>query len=243
MRKVLIIEDEILNAKRLKKLLQEIDEQILIEGPLLSVQEVIAHLSVKNDYDVIFSDIRLKNEVVFDAFSKLNISNFVVFTTAFKEYGYQAFKSNGIDYLLKPYSKVELESAYRKAIKYNSQKSSEGKGQETEYKERLLVSKGEELVPVFIKDINYISTNSKHTLLCLNNGTTYIAPMTLNELEPVLNPKMFFRLNRQYIANISAIEKISLYFMSKLSVRLIGCEEAVLVSKERSVAFKEWLAQ
>lgn len=243
MKKVLIIEDEILNAKRLIKMLQEIDEDVLIDGPLLSVPEVIDHLSVKHDYDVIFSDIRLNNELVFDAFSQLDISCFVVFTTAYQEYGYQAIKNNGIDYLLKPYTKAELERAYRKALEYASQKSPAGKSTETEYKERILVSKGEELVPVSIRDINYIYSSSKHTMLCLNNGNSYVAPMALNELEPTLNPKMFFRLNRQYIANINAIEKISLYFMAKLSVRLAGCEEAVLVSKERSVAFKEWLAQ
>lgn len=108
MRKILIIEDDYFCAKRLKKLVMDIDDMYEIYGPLKSVNEVVEELSVNNDYDLIFSDIRLVDGDVFEAFRKVKPKSFVIFTTAYDEYAMQAIKNNGLDYLLKPIDFTEL---------------------------------------------------------------------------------------------------------------------------------------
>ena len=114
MKKVLIIEDELLSAKRLKKKILDIDDTLEVDGPLQSVKDVVEYLESHDDYDLIFSDIRLLDGDVFMAFQKVLPSSFVIFTTAYDEYAMQAIKSNGIDYLLKPIDEDELRDAMKK---------------------------------------------------------------------------------------------------------------------------------
>lgn len=114
MKKVLIIEDERISAIRLEKLIREIDDTIEVEGPLVSVSEVVEHLSRHNDYDLIFADIRLSDSDVFTAFQEIMPASFVIFTTAYDEYAMQAIKNHGIDYLLKPIDEKDLRQAIQK---------------------------------------------------------------------------------------------------------------------------------
>ena len=108
MRKILIIEDDFFSAKRLKKLIMDIDDMVDVHGPLKSVNDVVEELSVNNDYDLIFSDIRLLDGDVFEAFRKVRPNSFVIFTTAYDEYAMQAIKNNGLDYIMKPIDFKEL---------------------------------------------------------------------------------------------------------------------------------------
>lgn len=114
MKKVLIIEDERISAIRLEKLIHEIDYTIEVEGPLVSVSEVVEHLRRHNDYDLIFADIRLSDSDVFTAFQEIMPASFVIFTTAYDEYAMQAIKNHGIDYLLKPIDEKDLRQAIQK---------------------------------------------------------------------------------------------------------------------------------
>lgn len=116
MKKVLIIEDERISAIRLEKLIHEIDDTIEVEGPLVSVSEVVEHLRRHNDYDLIFADIRLSDSDVFTAFQEIMPASFVIFTTAYDEYAMQAIKNHGIDYLLKPIDEKDLRQAHPKAV-------------------------------------------------------------------------------------------------------------------------------
>lgn len=104
MKKILIIEDDFFSAKRLKKLIMDVNDTVDIHGPLRSVDDVVDELSVSNDYDLVFSDIRLVDGDVFEAFRKVKPNSFVIFTTAYEEYAMQAIKNNGFDYLMKPIS-------------------------------------------------------------------------------------------------------------------------------------------
>ena len=115
MKKVLIIEDDFYNAYRLKNLIREVDDTLEVHGPLKSVEEVVRELSENNDYDLIFSDIRLIDGDVFEAFREVKPRAFVVFITAYEEYALKAFRNNGIDYLLKPVDLEELCKAMEKA--------------------------------------------------------------------------------------------------------------------------------
>lgn len=246
MKKVLIIEDERISAIRLEKLIHEIDDTIEVEGPLVSVSEVVEHLRRHNDYDLIFADIRLSDSDVFTAFQEIMPASFVIFTTAYDEYAMQAIKNHGIDYLLKPIDEKDLRQAIQKlslGVRENTGKLHQVMGDMTHYKERLIVYKGEELIPLQVSEILYFSKESKELLCMTAEGKQYhVRNMTMQDLEEQLNPEKFFRLNRQYFIHIRALQRITPFFNSKLKVRLCHClDEKILVSRERSVLFKKWL--
>ena len=246
MKKVLIIEDERISAIRLEKLIREIDDTIEVEGPLASVSEVVEHLRRHNDYDLIFADIRLSDSDVFTAFQEIMPASFVIFTTAYDEYAMQAIKNHGIDYLLKPIDEKDLRQAIQKlslGVKENTGKLHQVMGDMTHYKERLIVYKGEELIPLQVSEILYFSKESKELLRMTAEGKQYhVRNMTMQDLEEQLNPEKFFRLNRQYFIHIRALKRITPFFNSKLKVRLCHCQdEEILVSRERSILFKKWL--
>lgn len=111
-----------------------------------------------------------------------------------------------------------------------------------QYRERFLVSKGDELVMLYTDDISYISKTDNHVLAFTQDGTSYSLAMSMADLEMALSPDKFFRINRQYIANIKGIKKISLFFNSKLIVKLKGCnDDNIVISKEKTLQFKKWL--
>lgn len=173
MKKVLIIEDEMYSALRLKRLILDIDDTTDIHGPLKSIAEVVAELSVNNDYDIIFSDIRLIDGEVFEAFRKVRPNAFVIFTTAYDEYAMQAIKNNGLDYLMKPVDFNELCTAVEKLRltekqgKNTVQKDMEGLLKDTfQYRERFLVCKGDELIVLYADNINYFSCRGK-SCICI----------------------------------------------------------------------------
>ena len=249
MKRALIIEDEYISANRLKRMISDIDDTFEVVGPLTSVDEVVENLRRQNDYDLVFADIRLGRQDVFEAFRKVMPRSFVIFITAYNEYAMEAIKSNGIDYLMKPIDHEELAVAMEKVKLALPQ----GYGEKLEslaalanqvrtWRERFLVSKGDELVPLKTDDISFIYKDANQTKAFTPKGDSYILSLTMNDLEQQLNPDKFFRLNRQYIANINYVKKISVFFSNKLSVRIQGCDDAhVYVSKERSAKFKEWL--
>lgn len=245
--KALIIEDEKISFRRLRRMLQELRPDMEIEGPLTTTSEVISRLSEYSGYDLIFSDIRLRGQDVFDAFQTVMPECMVIFTTAYDEYALQAFKNNGIDYILKPIEKESLSAAIKKAESFAGQKiSSKSKidaaiGELQSYRERILIWKGEELIPVNVKDILYFYFDQRHVYAKLADGDANSVQFTMSELESELDPKMFFRLNRQYIANIDSITRISMFFNSRLLVRLKGCDQPLTLSKGKSAELRDWL--
>lgn len=248
MRKILIIEDDYFCAKRLKKLVMDIDDMYEIYGPLKSVNEVVEELSVNNDYDLIFSDIRLLDGDVFEAFRKVKPKSFVIFTTAYDEYAMQAIKNNGLDYLLKPIDFTELCTSMDKLkiLKTTNEEVLDNwdslLNDTRQFRERFLVNKGDELVMLYTDDISYICKRDRNVLAFMEDGTSYSLMVNMTDLEMELDPDKFFRINRQYIANIKGIKKISLFFSSKLIVKLKGCDdENIVISKEKTCQFKKWL--
>lgn len=248
MKKILIIEDDFFSAKRLKKLIMDVNDTVDIHGPLRSVDDVVDELSVSNDYDLVFSDIRLVDGDVFEAFRKVKPNSFVIFTTAYEEYAMQAIKNNGFDYLMKPISFKELCAAMDKFKMFKTAHEEvhsklNGLLNDTrQYRERFLVSKGDELVMLYTDDISYIYKTDNHVLAFTEDGSSYSLTMNMADLELALDPDKFFRINRQYIANIKDIKKISLFFSSKLIVKLKGCDDDnIVISKEKTGLFKKWL--
>lgn len=248
MKHILIIEDEPISAERLKRMLLDLDDTLVIDGPLSNVQQVVGQLNMRNDYDLIFSDIRLGNQTVFDAFHEIMPNSFVIFTTAYDEYAMEAIRSNGIDYLLKPFDIQDLQNAIHKIYlsPQNNTNIEEGLSNIAHefncFQERFLVCKGEELVSLCSDEISCFQRDNDRTKITTVNGGQYEKHISLSELEKKLTPQKFFRVNRKYIANINHIKKISLFFKSKLKLRIDGCnDDYIIVSQERSAHLKELL--
>ena len=110
------------------------------------------------------------------------------------------------------------------------------------YKNRLVVRLGEKIQHVDTKDIAYFYSEDKVSFLLTNKGNRFIINYSLEQIESFMNPDEFYRLNRQIIANISAISTIDKYFNSRLKIGLIPeIEDDVLISRTKVSDFLNWL--
>lgn len=245
----LIIEDEKPAARRLLKLLKDYDIHIL--DTLHSLSEAENWLDCHSHPELIFLDIQLSDGLSFELFKNRSIKSAIIFTTAYDEYALKAFKINSIDYLLKPIDKDELKFAITqyKARQHRSTLSFEdlktvfnNNFQEQNYKERFTVKVGEHLKVFETQEIDCFISQHKTSYLITKNGRQYPLEKSLEEIDSMLSPKIFFRINRAYIIHIKAIKDIVTYSNSRLKVILkqdLG--ESLIVSRERVKGFKTWL--
>lgn len=252
MLKVLIIEDEAPAAKRLEKMLNEIEPGTQVLDTIVSVASAVKWFRENNCPDLVLSDIQLSDGISFEIFRQVETDCPVIFITAFDQYAIDAFKVNSIDYLLKPVKKNELESAISKFKKMNMEPSTsnldinkllqayESKSQV--YKKRFVVKYGEHIKTINTEDIAYFYTEDKVNFLTSFDGRRYIIDFNLDSLESMLDPKLFFRINRQFIISINAIDEMFAYTKSRVLVKLKpSCKHETIVSTERSSEFKTWL--
>lgn len=247
--KVLIIEDERPAANRIKQLISEFLPEAQIFGHLDSISAAVKWLKGEPTPDLIFSDIELADGQSFNIFEQVQVSSPIIFTTAYDQYAIKAFKLNSIDYLLKPIDPLELEKAILK-FKNSQLQPQIDLGQlqnllKTEkalYKSRFMVKIGERIQSIAVEDACYFFSAEKTTFIQLKEARKYILDYTLDQIEEMLNPQQFFRINRKYIASIDAIADIFSYSNSRLKIKLKGCEDTdILISREKVNHFKEWL--
>lgn len=249
---ILVIEDEALVALSLMELVRSLEPFAVLEGPLVSVQQSVQWLKTHAAPDLILCDIQLADGISLDIFTDLPLDCPIIFTTAFNEYAIRAFKLNSIDYLLKPVEKNELASAFQKfhllQAKYgNQQFLSELRAafgtfeQPKKYKERFAVYSGRAvtLVPVaetacFVKE--------EIIYLLHRDGTRYITDFrSLDEVEELIDPAQFFRVNRQHLVHLEAMENYQSDEWGKLNVRLKApLKESLAVSKDKAAEFRRW---
>lgn len=247
--KVVIIEDEILAAERLEKILKELVRDITIAAKLASVESSVAWLK-ENSVDLIFLDIQLTDGLSFSIFDRVEVKTPVIFTTAYDQYAIKAFELNSISYLLKPIKKRELENSLQK---YQSLKSAYSidfetllstiKGK-TEYKKRFLVQIADKYKKVETEEIAYFFALEKNVFFRTTEGQTYPLDMTLDQTEKVVDPALFFRINRKYIVNINAISNMVSWSKRRIKVELVPAVDDntdTIVSMERYTEFKKWL--
>jgi two-component system, LytTR family, response regulator len=253
--KTLIIEDEPLVAKDLQKLLQQIDNQIVILAILSSVESAKKWFQENEEPDLLFMDIQLSDGVSFDLFNLVKIDCPVIFTTAYNEYAIRAFKVNSLDYLLKPIDKQELSRAlakYRKIYENRietpnlpnqiAQLLQDLKMEEKKYKERFIVHYKNALVPINIDKIACFLKDEIIYVLTTDNQKLVSQYETLEEIEEMLNPKAFFRATRQHIVCLESIESYKTNFNGKLTLKLKNLpKEAIDISREKAPIFKKWL--
>jgi len=251
---VLIIEDEPFAQKELKRLLHLCDPHINVISCLDSIEDSVKWLEKNENVDLIMMDIQLSDGLSFEIFNKTEVRAPVIFTTAFDEYAIRAFKVNSIDYLLKPIEEDDLNKALAKFRKMEQEKpgpdnSLSSKQLEqilglyrTSYKSRLVVRLGDKIQHVDVKNISYFFSEDKVSFIMTNGGKRFIINYTLEQIEAFLDPKDFFRLNRKFLANITAIESVDKYFNSRLRIELDPqTEDVILVSRARVPEFLSWL--
>ena len=249
--KVVIIEDEILTAEDLADVITRIAPEAEIIALLHSVKEAIQWLG-NNVPDLIFCDIQLGDGLCFEIFKALTIDSPVIFCTAYDTYALQAFKANGIDYILKPYDESDISNSLSKLSKLRGSDTSANNSMERvielfekrkkEKKGSVLVYRQDKILPVSIDDIAIFFIENEIVYLQTFDNKKYSINKTIDELEKT-TPDDFFRVNRQVYLNRRAIKEVSQYFARKLSISLtIQFGIKVIVSKQKSTAFIEWLS-
>lgn len=247
--RVLIVEDELLAARRLQLMIGQYDPAITDIPCTESVGETIAWLEQHPAPDLILSDIQLSDGHSFDIFRRVAYKGPVVFTTAYDQYAMEAFRLFSIDYILKPVTAEALSNAFDKYkqmvapyIDYQQVLPRVQQAADEGYKSRFLGRIGQRLQFVNAEDVSFFQADNKIVYLTDKQGVRYMIDYTLEKLENLLNPKLFFRLNRRYIVRYSAIEYIKPYLNSrlKLMVRGAGSEEEFIISRERVAEFRAW---
>ncbi|HEY0176576.1 MAG TPA: LytTR family DNA-binding domain-containing protein [Pedobacter sp.] len=251
---VLIIEDEIKTAKELKLLIEKTDKNIRVVDVLHSVSSAVQWFTEHPSPDLIFSDIQLGDGLSFDIYRSVKVNAPVIFCTAFDEYAIRAFEVNSIDYLLKPIDEDILKQSLEK---YNSlrkifDRQQDQYGQKllkvvnqmnTQYKQSILVYFKEKIIPVKINEIDFIYAANGLVNIYSGPNKQFVVHHTMEQLEIMLNPKQFFKANRQFIINRDIILDVEHYFNRRLVVK-VNCEppEKIIISKIKANDFLEWIA-
>jgi DNA-binding LytR/AlgR family response regulator len=248
--KAIIIEDEKLSADHLKRLLSKVDSTIEIIAVYDSVKTAIKAFKANPKIDVLFLDVHLADGISFEIFSEVQLECPIIFTTAYDEYAIKAFKLNSIDYLLKPIGRDDLQVAIAKLKKQSDLKQNQiieniahvYHNMHKQYKHRFMVKMGEHIVSVKSDDILHFISEDGLTLLVNNLEKRYPVDYTLEQIESMVDPELFFRINRKVLIHINAIQKVSSYFNSRLKISSTTLDdEASVVSRDRVNEFKAWL--
>lgn len=251
---IVIIEDERRFADDLEASIKQLMKEVTDVIRLHSVRESIDYFSDASAPDLIFSDIQLGDGLSFEIFLKVKVPAPVIFCTAFDEYALEAFKANGIDYILKPFTTETLldalnkykqlkevfsaggESPYQAVLQLLSQRN-------TQQASSILVYQQEKIIPIKLEDIALFYLENDVTRLVTFSGKIFFPNKKLDELEK-LTGQYFFRANRQFLVCRKVIEDISNYFPRKLFLNLtIPFKDKILVSKAKTPQFLQWLSQ
>jgi len=246
---ILIIEDEQPAADRLKKLLSEVIPDGIIDAVLVSIQSTVKWVKENPLPDLILMDINLADGPSFEIFNQVEITTPVIFITAFDQYALEAFKVNSVDYILKPVKKEELERAvnkFRTLGSYNALQLQalikQLNASNRDFQKRIVIRYGDTIKMVEIETIAYFCTEDKINYLITKDNLRYPVDHNMDELERILDPRQFFRINRQFIININAIQKMLAWSKSRVKVVLKPeTTHDTIVSSERSPFFKDWL--
>lgn len=243
----LIIEDEKPSARRLQRMLEKENLQVL--GQLHSVEDALKWFQENPHPELIFLDIQLSDGLSFEIFDKLEIESAIIFTTAYDEYALKAFKLNSVDYLMKPIDDEELQAAIEKYKRNRGPQALDLSHLKAllnlspvEYKRRFTVQVGQHLKLISSEEISCFYSENKGTYLHSIGNRSYLLETSLDKLEPELDPAEFFRVNRQFIVKLTNIADIVTYSNQRLEVKLKDYkDQQIIVSRERVKAFKEWL--
>jgi DNA-binding LytR/AlgR family response regulator len=249
---IVIIEDEKLTAESLKLTIKSIDVEHVIVATLYSVEEALEFfISNDTDVDLIFSDIELGDGLTFEIYETINNSTPIIFCTAFSEYALQAFKASGIDYILKPFSKLEIEKALSK-FKQITKSVSQNINYENLFANlkmqlapkstNVIIKQNDKIIPLPIEEIVLFYFENGYSFAYTFSQKTFILSKTLEELELSFSPQ-FFRANRQHLINRKAVKEAEHFSNRKLEIKLLTpFKEEIIVGKLKITAFTNWLS-
>lgn len=251
--KALIIEDEVLAAQSLQKLITEVSPETEIIGTLQSIEESVAWFGENPMPDLVFMDIHLADGSSFAIFEQVQITCPIIFTTAYDEYALKAFEVSSIDYLLKPINRNDLTRAMNKfkALVGGNTDNNEAIdallrqiGMKKNYKSCFLVPERDKLIPLATANIAYFYIDTKTVKAITLDERTYYMSQTLDDIMVQLNPDDFFRANRQFIVSRKAIKDLTIWFGNKLSLNLlVKIPEDIIISKAKVAEFKNWFSK
>lgn len=249
---ILIIEDEPAAAKRLRKLLPAVDPAIEVMAAIDSVEDAIGWFQKNDPPDLAFVDVQLADGTCFEIFDAIDPGCPLIFVTAYDEYAIRAFKLNSIDYLLKPVDPKELKQAMEKFQRYGKPTADPSSNLTAllahldagnkAYKSRFLVKTRDAYYTVACGDLAYIFIENQLVYLVTRDGKHHPVDSSLDELEKVLDPSHFHRINRQMVVCADAVRSVSKWFNSRLILDLSPPHPGeVVVSREKVSGFKQWL--
>lgn len=251
--RILIIEDELPAARRIEQLVRQQRPQVEILAVIDSISEAVKWFAQNPAPELILMDIHLADGLSFDIFQSIKIQSMVIFTTAYDQYAIRAFKVNSIDYLLKPIDALELKNALDKydqvrgnaaSFDYSMLNGMLDNLKNRNYRERFLVKFGNAFTYIQAQEMRFCYAEDSLVFTRLADGKKYSLDHTLEQLEQLLNPIHFFRINRKILLHIEAVDKIHPYFNNRLKLELQpspGFE--IVVSRERVQDFKNWIDQ
>jgi len=258
---ILIVEDEELAVKKIKKTLAEVDASADVVGVTDSIAATADWLETNPSPDLILMDIELSDGQSFEIFSRVTVKSAVVFTTSYDEYALKAFKVNSIDYLLKPVQKEDLEAALNKYKQMKELYASSGgnkaalnmdaivkelhqKLQPKEYRKRFLVKHGQKLVSIEIDEIAYFFSDGRLNFFKTDDNRKFVVDYTMDELEEMLDPQKYFRISRAFYVAVKSISQIHDYFGNRLMLNLKpAVDKEAIVSREKVSDFKKWMGK
>ncbi len=246
--KAIIFEDETRAANHLERLLAKVAPEISVIAKLESVRDGVKYLQNNPEPELIFSDIQLADGLSFEIYKQVTVSCPIIFTTAYDHYAIEAFKTNGIDYLLKPVEEDRLRQAIEKARHFSPELVLEKlltmhrSAGEKAYKSRFMVKVGDKIKSVPVEEILVFYSQEKASFIRTSHAHTYCIDYALDQLEPMLDPEKYFRINRKYIVSIDACTNILAWTNSRLRLKIDGIDDSdIIVARERVVEFKSWL--
>ena len=245
---VLIIEDETRAASHLERLIRKVAPEMTVIAKMESVRNAVTFLQSQGNIDLIFSDVQLADGLSFEIFKQIPVRCPIIFTTAYDHYAIEAFKTNGIDYLLKPVEEERLGKAIEKSRLFSPLPALEklmllGNASSVKtYKSRFMVKVGDKIKSIPIDEILAFYSFGKSTYLHTSSDRDYCIDYSIDQLETFLDPAICFRISRKYIVAIAACTNILAWTNSRLRLKIDGIkDEEIIVARERVQEFKEWL--
>jgi DNA-binding LytR/AlgR family response regulator len=246
--KIIILEDETRAANYLERLLQKVAPEMTVVAKIETVRDAIPFLTQDTEIDLIFSDVQLADGLSFEIFGKVNLKCPIIFTTAYDHYAIEAFKTNGIDYLLKPVEEHRLRKAIEKSRQFSFSLALDkllaigNSAVAKTYKARFMVKVGDKIKSIPVEEIPAFYSLERATFIHTDSNRDFCIDYSIDQLESLVDPGIYFRINRKYLVSISACTNIIAWSNSRLCLKIDGMnDEDIIVARERVQSFKEWL--
>ncbi|WP_126973528.1 LytR/AlgR family response regulator transcription factor [Gynurincola endophyticus] len=253
---ILIIEDEAPARRKLKRFLEELNEPLNILAEMTTIEEAVIFLKETTNIDLIFCDIELQDGNAFDIFKQVTVSSPIIFTTAYSQFLMDAFEANGIEYLLKPFSIERFMKAWDKFKRLRNFTEKENLIKKVsafidaqnfkpkEFKKRLSINAAKGMYFLDILEIVYFEAQAATVTAYDNNGKKHLLTQpTLKELEELIDPKVFFRINRSEMINKEYIERVERASKNVVAIKMKGYQQLLATSQSSTASFREWVEE